>query len=146
MANEEIFHIGVKALIRNNDGNILLLKVNPEVLKNNQHGVYWDIPGGRIQKGQDAASALSRELLEELGLAEFREPELLSAVISSLRIPVHNGDVGLALFVYTVKIEKNISISLSNEHTEYNWFPPREAAEKLAVKYPQEFTELVGKL
>lgn len=48
--SEDIFHLGIKALIRNNDGKILLLQVNPQKLRGKQTD-YWDLPGGPGPKG-----------------------------------------------------------------------------------------------
>jgi hypothetical protein len=49
--NEDFFHLGIKALIKNADGKILLLKVNTAKLKDFHGEPYWDIPGGRVQNG-----------------------------------------------------------------------------------------------
>lgn len=49
--SEDVFHLGVKAIIQNTDGKILLLKVNLKKLKAFNGEAYWDIPGGRIKQG-----------------------------------------------------------------------------------------------
>jgi ADP-ribose pyrophosphatase YjhB (NUDIX family) len=44
---EDCFHLGVKVLLSTNEHKILLLE--------KQHcikGIYWDLPGGRLQKGR----------------------------------------------------------------------------------------------
>ncbi len=48
--SEDIFHLGIKALIRNSEDMILLLQVNPKALDGPKRD-YWDLPGGRVQKG-----------------------------------------------------------------------------------------------
>ena len=48
---EQLFQIGIKALIQNDEHQILLLK--------NQD--YWDIPGGRMDQGEDITAALLRD-------------------------------------------------------------------------------------
>lgn len=60
---EDIFQLGIKAVIRNNLGQILLLQVNPAKLRNWQGDAYWDLPGGRIQKGATVLETLRREIL-----------------------------------------------------------------------------------
>jgi hypothetical protein len=45
--------------------------------------------------------------------------------------------------VYKVKIPENIEIELSHEHSGYEWASPKEAAKRLAYKYPSEFTKLL---
>lgn len=67
-------------------------------------------------------------------------------VLSNIRIPVHNSDVGLILGIYDCQIRDNIEIKISAEHTEYNWFTPAEASELLKVKYPKVFTDIIANL
>ena len=58
---EDSYHLGVKALIRNERGEILLLKVNVAKLRNATIA-YWDIPGGRVQRGDTVETTLHREI------------------------------------------------------------------------------------
>jgi 8-oxo-dGTP diphosphatase len=139
--NEDSFHLGVKALIRNQEGKILLLKVNKEILKNYSGETYWDIPGGRIHKGANVEDTLKREVEEETGITSIKSVTPFTMVLSNnIRIPTSSGDVGLILAIYICNIETIHTISLSEEHTEYGWFDLKNAAELLQVKYPKEFT------
>ena len=137
---EDCFHLGVKALIHNPDGKLLLLRVNVETFKHVKDS-YWDIPGGRIQKNEPMEAALKREVYEETGLVEFVNLSPPMMVLSNIRIPTETGDVGLILAAYRCKVTHNAIISLSKEHTDFGWFEPKEAAQLLAIKYPIEFTE-----
>jgi 8-oxo-dGTP diphosphatase len=138
---EDVFHLGIKALIFNKEGKLLLLKVNPEELKGFKGEPYWDIPGGRVQKEDGIEGTLRREVIEETGL-EISEIEPLTMVLSNIRIPQGpEDDVGLILYVFKCLVEKADDIKLSNEHTEYGWFTKDEGKKLLAVKYPKEFTE-----
>ena len=47
----EIYQLGVKALIRDRQGRILLLQVDNSSFDDKSHGSYWDLPGGRVEKG-----------------------------------------------------------------------------------------------
>lgn len=143
---EDSFHLGIKALIRNSAGQILLLKVNKEKLKGFQGEPYWDIPGGRIQKGQTVEETLKREVEEEIGVTEITNVKPFSMVLSKIRIPQGEDSVGLILGAYTCEIPENSEIKLSDEHTEVNWFIPEEASKLLEVKYPIEFTEKIKEL
>jgi len=101
MANEDIFHLGIKVLVINPDGRILLLHVNLKELSGYKGSAYWDIPGGRIHRGDSINETLERELLEETGLELGKRPTtLIGAALSNIRIPVGDNDVGLILFVY----------------------------------------------
>ncbi len=59
-------HIGfaVKALIRRGDEFLILKKSGLEDVNPNS----WDIPGGRVNYGEDPEDALIREINEETGL------------------------------------------------------------------------------
>lgn len=143
---EDKFHLGIKALIRNSSGRILLLKVNKEKLKGFQGEPYWDIPGGRIQKGSTVDETLIREVEEEIGAKEIKNIKPFSMVLSKIRIPQGDDSVGLILGAYTCEIPENSEIKLSEEHVEANWFTPLEVSKLLEVKYPIEFTEKIKAL
>lgn len=143
---EDIFHLGIKALIQNNNGEILLLKVNPDILTENEHGAYWDIPGGRIQKGDDVEETLKREIEEETQIKTIKSIKPFDMVLSNIRIPTENGSVGLILSTYLCTIKDNPTIQLSEEHIEAKWFLPKEATKLLETKYPKEFVDKVKRL
>lgn len=144
--NEDIFHLGVKALIRNKEGNILLLQVNKDILKGYSGEPYWDIPGGRIQKNQTVEETLKREVEEETGIKEILSISKLDMVLSKIRIPIAESSVGLILAVYICTVADNTEIKLSEEHTSFGWFKPQEASKLLEIKYPIEFCEKISKL
>jgi 8-oxo-dGTP pyrophosphatase MutT (NUDIX family) len=140
MSPEKLFQVGIKALITNKNGDILILDSGDWHLKHQTQ--HWDIPGGRIQEGQTVLDTLKREVEEETGIKEINEPEFFTAVVSNFKdIPVGGHKVGLILMIYKVKVPEDSKIALSHEHSGYKWAKPREAAEKLAYKYPTEFTQ-----
>ncbi len=143
---EDVFHLGIKAIIRNSRGEVLLLKTNPAELRGDNGESYWDIPGGRIHKGTSIEEALKREVEEETGIATIKEFKPFSMVLSNIRIPTNDGSVGLILSSYLCEVENVENIKLSNEHIEYKWFSPQEAAKLLEFKYPREFVEKFGEL
>lgn len=145
--NEDIFHLGVKALIRNSNNQILLLKVNKQALTGYSGEEYWDIPGGRIHKNSTQVETLQREVEEELGIDEITNINQLLMVLSNIRIPIdENNSAGLILSIFTCDINDGVEIRLSEEHSGYNWFSPKEASDKLSFKYPSEFTHLIANL
>jgi len=143
---EDKFHLGIKALIRNSKGEILLLKVNKEKLKGFTGEAYWDIPGGRIQKDSTIEETLKREVEEEIGISEITNIKPFAMVLSKIRIPQGDDSVGLILGAYFCEIPENSEIKLSDEHTEAKWFTTLEASKLLEVKYPVEFTEKIKEL
>lgn len=144
-SKEDCYHLGVKALIRNALGEILLLKVNPQ-LKRSDIETYWNIPGGRVQRGDTVEQTLIREVKEEMGVKVLRIIKPLAMVLSNFRLPVETGDVGLVLAIYQCEIEPDAAIQLSEEHNDKGWFAPEDAAALLAVKYPKDFTDEIHKL
>lgn len=142
---EDTFHLGVKALIRNEQGDILLLQVNSARL-NDDKNEYWDLPGGRVQRGHTVLDTLRREVEEETGVKEIDGTRQIGMVLSNIRIPVGDESVGLILSIYECNIPKDIPITISDEHLGYKWFSPAHAAHLLGVKYPVEFCEQVERL
>lgn len=136
---EDLFHVGVKALIKNNEGKILVLEVNKRI---KQH---WDLPGGRIHRGVSLEETLKREVFEELGIAKINIKDFLCAGVSNLRIPIDEHSVGLVLLVYICEINPQENIVLSDEHQNFVWLSPHESAEKLAIKFPEEIVEKIKK-
>lgn len=141
---EKIYHLGIKALIRNLSGEVLLLKVNQEKFKDPKPGSYWDIPGGRVLNGHTIQETLRREVEEETGLTALESFEPIDTVVSNIEIPLKGGQkVGLVLSIYNCLLRDTDNIRLSEEHTEFSWFSPKEAAHLLSHKYPVSFTEKV---
>jgi mutator protein MutT len=54
----------VAAVIRSDDGCILLARRNP----GGPHGGLWEFPGGKVEAGECLPDALNREIREELGV------------------------------------------------------------------------------
>ena len=141
---EKIYHLGIKALIRNKSGEILLLKVNQEKFKHPKPGSYWDIPGGRVLNGHTIEETLRREVEEETGLTTLELLEPIDTVVSNIEIPLEGEQkAGLVLSIYNCFLRDEANIRLSEEHTESSWFSPKEAAHLLSYKYPVSFTEKV---
>ncbi len=143
--NEQKFHIGIKALIRNAKNEVLVLKANPAELKGGTP-VHWDLPGGRIEKGDSAFETLKKEVKEELGIDGnlVKVIGLFDASISNLKIPLENEVVGLALFTYLCNLsDEKAEFTLNAEHTELKWANIEEAKKLLSFKFSKEF---IGKL
>lgn len=141
---EKIYHLGIKALIRNPSGEVLLLKVNQEKFKNPKPRSYWDIPGGRVLNGHTIEETLRREVEEETGLTALESFEPIDTVVSNIEIPLEGEQkAGLVLSIYNCLLKDEEKIRLSEEHTEFSWFSTKEAGQLLSYKYPVSFTERV---
>ena len=144
--NEEIFHLGVKALIRNNKGEILLLENNSEISKSTI-SEHWDLPEGRLEKGDSLEKALRREVKEEIGIRKIKIGNLLDASVSKIRIVSGKNSFGLILFTYTCYIVDKSEVKLTDdEHVSFKWFKPSEAGKLLSVKFSDSLAEKVASL
>jgi 8-oxo-dGTP diphosphatase len=144
---EDCFHLGAKALIQNTEGKLLLLKKNPKKPHQKSVECLWDLPGGRIHKGESLEEALKREVYEETGLNNMTKIEPFTMVLSESRIPLQEGDVGLIYAVYLCHIlDDSPSIQLSDEHLSHIWVLPREAADLLAAICPAQLIKRISQL
>jgi 8-oxo-dGTP diphosphatase len=147
VSREDCFHVGAKALLRNTEGKLLILQKSPKKPHHSSKDCFWDLPGGRLQKNESMERALKREIHEETGLNNIIEISPFTMVMSNIRIPFQEGDVGLIFAVYLCHIPDNDPlVQLSNEHLNYRWVLPQEAAELLAANHPLELTEKIGQL
>lgn len=109
---ERNFRIAVKAFIVHNN-QLLVIKRRP-------HDVHkpgeWDIPGGRLEIGEDPRTGVQREAMEEVGLPV--EP------IMPVDIHHFTRDDGqlITMIIFICKPEST-AIMLSEEHVESQWLP-----------------------
>jgi len=146
---EDLFHLGIKAIIRNPKGEILLLKINPKkniITKDWKGQIYWDTPGGRIHKGDTVKDTLKREVAEETGIGNIKKITPFEIVLANIRVPAGDDTVGLILSSYLCDVGKTERIKISEEHTQAKWFSPKEASKLLEFKYPKEFVKKLSKL
>lgn len=138
MSKHETFHLGIKALIRDQNGRLLLLKKSQKITDKYKQQPYWDIPGGRVEKGYTIIKTLKREIFEEIGVDDLVINDLFYAVMSNIRIDSEG--CGLILFIYNCSIPEGSKITLDEEHGEFGWFGQNEAAKLLGTKFPAEFS------
>lgn len=139
------FHVGVKALIMNDDDKILLIKAGkkvPKVLK--QNFKFWDFPGGKIRAEEDVQNALIREVDEELH-TKVKPIEIFDVSISNFR-DAKEKNLFLMLVVYRCKLKGKDKFKLSGEHSEWEWVEREEAKKRLLLKYPKSFVSKLDKL
>ncbi len=124
MAEDQLFYVGLKAVIEK-EGKVLLLN-DPEM------GV--DLPGGKIQIGEtDFLEVLDREINEESGLkTKILGP--FSVGYFKFPINVKHRHAGKELFIVFFKA-KYLSgdVVISDEHNSYEW-ADKDAFKDLAAK------------
>lgn len=142
-----LFFVGIKGLIRNSRGEILLLLADVTGFRDGSEP-YWDLPGGRIEEGDDELGTLRKEIKEETGITDVKDEKYLHTVISSHVIPIKDSDrmAGLVLRIWQISISEGTEIVISDEHTDYEWAAPAEAAVRLKNKYPDDFCDFIKNL
>lgn len=139
---EEKFYLGIKALFVNKEREFLVVKVNPHKFIPPRDNL-WDLPGGRVDKGELPQEALSREIYEELNVVNFQILRHLGMVLSQIRISSGEGDAGLILSLYLCSLPENAEIILDEETSELRWVTAETASELLASKFPPEALSII---
>lgn len=119
---EQLYFLGIKAIIQNKNGKILILK---------HSGGYWDFPGGRTNQDESISDCLLREVQEETGISKLQNISPRKMLLTKFK-PQNKG---LILWYHTCNIEEEENIILSNEHTEYLWATPEEAMEYTKIDW-----------
>ncbi len=125
------FQVGIKGVIVNDLGQVLLLK--------SQKG-YWEFPGGRVDDAEELTQALNRELNEELvSIKDIK----IGQVIHAVRMPFDlKDDLGLVLVFYKVKASFYDDVEISDEHTDYCWVTIDEARKLCGSELDEVFNNL----
>lgn len=113
-ASETDTLISAKLILRNVDGEVLLLK--------DARSDYWDLPGGHIHAGEAVEDGLRREVKEETGLD-------VGPVLSMRQETLQFGAIPTLVFFYTADSPKT-DVTLSEEHTAFEWVPTDKLSEK----------------
>jgi len=121
------FRLAAKSFIVNN-GKLLVLKRRP----NDVHKPsIWEIPGGRLNLGEDPIKGLKRETKEETGLdIEVHHPINVSHF-------TRDDNQKITMLVFLCKANSK-DIKLSEEHTDYDWIPLENCKEKLSDFFHRE--------
>ncbi len=107
-------HFTVTAAVIHQQGRVLIAQRPAHGLL----GGMWEFPGGKLQPGEDLASCLKREILEELGV-----PVSVGGWLGVYRHAYTHFRVTLHAFECALE---NGSQPQANEHTELRWVAPAE--------------------
>lgn len=94
----------------------------------------WDLPGGRVEKGEDLKEAVQREVLEEIGEVGFE----LGPIVGGCTLKISSDEKVLRkVHHYYFGTYHQGEIVLSDEHSEYRWVTLEE------VESNDEFKEWI---
>jgi 8-oxo-dGTP pyrophosphatase MutT (NUDIX family) len=98
---------------------------------------YWDLPGGRMNKGEGVAAALAREVAEETGITGLQITKHLGMALTTIRLPISEEETGgLILSAYACSAA-DISNLKPEPGVEFLWCYPRKVPE-LISQFPEE--------
>ena len=120
------FPISIKAIIID-DNKVLCLK--------NERNE-WDFAGGKINFNEDIEECLKREVKEETNL-NIKNLNILTPLTLKFT------DVSVFVLLYSAEISCDSSISVSYEHSEYNFFSKSEIKN---LNMPQYYKNLIEDL
>jgi 8-oxo-dGTP diphosphatase len=137
MNKDFTLQVGVKALIRNNDGKFLFIQRNRSLYPDTLPG--WDIPGGRIDPSEPLETALAREVTEEIGLTIASHPHIIYAqdIFPS---------AGRHIVRLTYLAQASGTIILGAEHSDYAWFSRETALLEELDPFVREVLEHANRL
>ncbi len=128
--------VGVKILLKNKEGQYLILKRSAEKYPETGSD-RWDIVGGRINPGNTLIDNLKREIKEETGLELTEEPKLIYAQ-DILRVPGKH----VVRLTYVGGIDGEVI--LSDEHDDHKWLTLNEINELSELdRYLKEVIEKI---
>ncbi len=119
--NDHFFQVSVKSLFFNEENKLMMIQEDTGL---------WELPGGRIQKGENFIECLKREVKEETGL----ECELLEQQPSIIYPAIDKEGRGRIMVFFKVKFG-SLDFKPSNECVDIKFFSLDEA--KTLKIYPQ---------
>lgn len=122
--------LGVRAVVTNDAGHVLLI----------QHTYIkgWYLPGGGVERGETAETAVIRELAEEAGVRALSRPSLVSAHSNEV---LHPGD---HVLVYRIEAWEPCPSDAAGEIHAVGWFDPADLPDETTPATRRRLAEALG--
>lgn len=108
--------LAAKGICEHN-GKILLLKIRS---KSSHDAGLWEIPGGKVKKGEFFDDALKREYKEETGL-DIEVKSLYNVIQRNYTACKTNEEIRSIQLIMNVSSTSD-EVTISEEHDDYGWF------------------------
>jgi 8-oxo-dGTP pyrophosphatase MutT (NUDIX family) len=105
---------------------------------------HWDFPKGHLEKGETKIEAAQRELKEETGLQAKPLEGFEDSFAYFFKNPKTHELINKTVYFFIGRARTK-EVTLSFEHTGYEWLPYKEAFEKLTYKNAKELLRHVEK-
>ena len=132
MNNKIVQRIATKAVVTRSDGKFVLLREANTYEEGTNIG-RWNMPGGRLDIGENFESGLKRELFEETGL----KVEIIKPLYVGEWRPIIKGVQNQIVGILFLCESKPGNIVLSQDHDAYKWVSAKEALE-LDIMEPED--------
>jgi 8-oxo-dGTP pyrophosphatase MutT (NUDIX family) len=109
----QLFPVSVKGVVIR-EGRVLLLRNERDE---------WELPGGKLELGEDPESCVAREITEEVGWAITPGP-----ILDAWQYHIRDG-VDVLIVTYGCHTSSDAAPVVSNEHKEVGLFTSSEAAD-----------------
>ncbi len=121
----QLFPVSVKGIVIR-EGRVLLLRNERDE---------WELPGGKLDLGEEPASCVEREIAEEVGWTVTAGP-----ILDAWQYHIRDG-VDVLIVTYGCHTSTDAAPVVSNEHKEVGLFTATEAA---ALRMPDGYKESIA--
>jgi 8-oxo-dGTP diphosphatase len=115
-----ILHVAAKALIVNDQGQVLIVRESRHHPTNTKAG-YYQLPGGQLEKGESFMDGLKREVSEETGLEIAIGEPLMVGEWRPIILGVPHQIIGVFM---ACTVTDDSKARLSDEHDDMQWIEP----------------------
>jgi 8-oxo-dGTP diphosphatase len=129
--NNQKIGVSQKAIIFRDDGKFLAIRRSETALS---RPLFWDLPGGDLEFGEDAAEGIIREIGEETAL-EVAGLKVIDAISG------FNDKKEFWVTICYTAYSKTSVIKLSFEHSDFQWVTPDEFQKLKASPRNKKFIE-----
>ena len=111
-----LFSVSQKAIIKDKKGRVLMMEKTGKS--------HWDLPGGKLDSGEDMLKSIAREVFEEIG---FDKVDFGDIIYSGRRSFEEKGKPERIMIFYECEIDQKFEkIKLSEEHSQWRLLSKEE--------------------